>query len=129
MGIIQPNIIQPNIIQPNEILFSQMKYYSAKWEYYSAKLRGGWRPKPGASWRNHYIAKYAGRREYYTVDVYKDKSPQLAVQEEHTRSRMRNRRMRNRSRGKEPTRQGAEGKAQSIQNFNQGADGEEWSAY
>jgi hypothetical protein len=62
MGIIQSNIIQPNIIQPNQILFSQMKYYSAKWEYYSAKLRGGWRPKAGASWRNHYIVKYAGRR-------------------------------------------------------------------
>ncbi len=79
MGIIQSKIIQPNIIQPNQIVFSQMKYYSAKWEYYSAKLRGGWRPKPDASWRNHYIKKYAGRREYYDVDEYKDKSPQLAA--------------------------------------------------
>ncbi len=62
MGIIQSNIIQPNIIQPNQILFSQIKYYSAKWEYYSAKLRGGWCSKPGVSWQNHYIAKHAGRR-------------------------------------------------------------------
>jgi hypothetical protein len=32
--------------QPNETFISQLKYLSAKWEHLSAKLRGGWRPKP-----------------------------------------------------------------------------------
>ncbi len=49
--------------QPNEIFISQLKYYlSGKWEYLAAKLRGGWRPKPGASWPNHYIGNNAGMR-------------------------------------------------------------------
>jgi hypothetical protein len=53
--IYQPNIYQPNIYQPNKIFISQLKYLSAKWEHLSAKLRGGWCPKPGASRPNHYI--------------------------------------------------------------------------
>jgi hypothetical protein len=96
--IIQPNIIQPNIIQPSsaksysakyysakfsqilfsQILFSQSLNYSAKREFiqpigniYSAKLRGGWRPKPVASWSNNYIAdKPAGALILYYVCIY-----------------------------------------------------------
>ena len=45
-NICQPIIYQPIIYQPNETFISQLKYLSAKWEYLSAKLRVGWRPKP-----------------------------------------------------------------------------------
>jgi hypothetical protein len=61
-NIYQPNIYQPNIHQPNKIFISQLKYLSAKWEYLSAKLQGGWGPKPGVSRPNHYIGQYTGRR-------------------------------------------------------------------
>ena len=74
------DIYQPNIYQPNKIFINQMKYLSDKWEYLSAKLRGGWRPRPVASWQNNYIAKYADRRAniicYMRIE---DKSPQLAA--------------------------------------------------
>jgi hypothetical protein len=60
-NIYQPNIYQSNIYQPNKIFISQLKYLSAKWEYLSANFRGGWHPKPGASWTNHYIGKHTGR--------------------------------------------------------------------
>jgi hypothetical protein len=78
-NIYQPNIYQPNIHLQNKTFISQLKHLSAKWEHLSAKLRGGWRPKPSASRPNHYIGNHTGKRAYITLTMrVSDKSPQLA---------------------------------------------------
>jgi hypothetical protein len=56
-----------------------LKHLSTKLEHLSAKLRGGWRPRPGAIRPNHYIGNHTGRRAFIISTIrVSDKSPQLA---------------------------------------------------